>query len=104
MFTGQKAGDHLKEVKRLWMAAKHAAGVSVRLHDLRHSFTTVGRELGYSDAVIAKLVGHIIAGQTARYGDVPDEIVSQAADKIAATIANRLAGESAAVLAIKRRA
>ncbi|MEW5917464.1 MAG: tyrosine-type recombinase/integrase, partial [Gemmatimonadota bacterium] len=92
--------DHLKEVKRLWLAAKHAAGVKVRLHDLRHSFTTVGRELGYSDYVIARLVGHVIDSMTSRYGDVPDVIVKQAADNISLTIANRLAGKHARLLAL----
>ncbi|MGQ0643625.1 MAG: tyrosine-type recombinase/integrase [Gemmatimonadaceae bacterium] len=104
VFPGSKPGDHLKEAKRLWLAAKHAAGLKVRLHDLRHSFTTVGRELGYSDYVIARLVGHVVEGMTGRYGDVPDEIVKQAADAIASTIARRLAGENAKVLSLVDRA
>ncbi|MGQ0640955.1 MAG: hypothetical protein ACT4P6_09345 [Gemmatimonadaceae bacterium] len=103
MFPGHKAGEHLKEVKRLWLAAKHAAGVHVRLHDLRHSFTTVGRELGYCDYVIARLVGHVVEGMTGRDGDVPDESVKQAADRIAETIANRVAGRSAGVLILTPR-
>jgi len=103
VFVGAKAGEHLRETKRLWTAAKHAAGVELRLHDLRHSFTTVGREFDYSDYVIAKLVGHVIQGQTARYGDVPDEIVKQAADRIAETIANRLAGRTAGVFTLSPR-
>lgn len=103
VFPGAKPGDHLKEVKRLWLAAKHAAELRVRLHDLRHSFTTVGRELGYSDYVIARLVGHVIDSMTSRYGDVPDVIVKQAADNIAATISNRLAGKAAKVLAFLDR-
>lgn len=77
--------------------------MQLRLHDLRHSFTAVGREFDYSDYVIAKLVGHVIEGMTARYGDVPDEIVKQASDRIAETIANRLAGKSAGVLAFAPR-
>lgn len=104
MFPGRKPDDHLKEVKRLWLAAKHVASMKVRLHDLRHSFTTVGRELGYSDYLIARLVGHVVEGMTGRYGDVPDERVKQAADDISLTIANRLAGKTASVLPLARRA
>lgn len=104
IFPGAKPGDHLKEVKRLWLATKYAADIKVRLHDLRHSFTTVGRELGYSDYVIARLVGHVIEGMTGRYGDVPDEIVKQAADRIAETIGNRLAGNDARILSLTPRA
>lgn len=104
VFPGAKEGDHLKEVKRLWLAAKFATSVKVRLHDLRHSFATTGRELGFSDYVIAQLVGHTIDGMTGRYGDVPPETVKRAADAIATTIANRLAGKSAAVLLLAQRA
>lgn len=98
VFVGKESGQHLKEIKRVWTAARHASGVHVRLHDLRHSFTTVGRELGYSDYVIAKLVGHVLQGQTSRYGDAPDETVKAAADRVAMTIAIRLSGLRADVL------
>lgn len=98
VFVGALAGEHLRETKRLWTAAKHAAGLQLRLHDLRHSFTTVGRELDCSDYTIARLVGHVVEGMTGRYGDVPDETVRKAANAIAETIANRLAGRTADVL------
>lgn len=104
VFVGSKPGEHLRETKRLWTAARHAAGVQLRLHDLRHSFTTVGRELDCSDYTIARLVGHVVEGMTGRYGDVPPETVRRAANAIAETIANRLAGESAAVLTLAPRA
>jgi integrase len=96
VFPGYRTGEHWKETKRLWLAVKHAAGVEVRLHDLRHSFTTVGRELNYADSIIAGLVGHVLEGMTSRYGDVPEATLRDAADRISETIANRLRGTSPA--------
>lgn len=104
VFPGDRSGDHLKETKRLWIAAKHAAGLELRLHDLRHSFTTVGRELNYTDSIIAGLVGHVLEGMTSRYGDVPELTLRLAADNTSETIANRLAGERALSLARQQRA
>jgi integrase len=98
VFPGGKLGEHLKDGNRIWLAAKHEAGLQLRLHDLRHSFTTVARELGYSNEVIARLVGHTLEGMTARYGDVPDEIVQQAAHRVSDTIANRMSGRSTTTL------
>jgi integrase len=76
----------------------------VRLHDLRHSFTTVGRELNYTDSIIAGLVGHKLEGMTSRYGDVPEATLRLAADNISETISNRLAGKGADVLTFTLRA
>jgi integrase len=73
-----------------------------RLHDLRHSFTTVGREQGFSDYVIATLVGHAISGMTGRYGDVPDDTVKRAADNIAERIASRMAADPAPVASLSQ--
>jgi integrase len=98
VFPGARSGASLQDAKRLWLAAKDAADLSCRLHDLRHSFCTVGRELGYADYIIARLVGHTVQGMTARYGDVPDETVALAADNIAGNIARRLDGDHPTVL------
>jgi integrase len=94
VFVGAKAGQHLTDAKRIWDAAREASGVSIRLHDLRHSFTTVARELLYADYVISRLVGHVVGdSMTSRYGDVPEVTIVQAADRIAGVIAERLAGK-----------
>jgi integrase len=61
---------HRSNVRRPWAVVRHAAGLAggdesaeaaaARLHDLRHSFTTVARGLGYGDHVIAALIGHTV--------------------------------------------
>jgi integrase len=100
VFPGAKKGTHRVTVRGAWAwgAVRHAAGLEggdgiapARLHDLRHSFTTVARGLGYGDHVIAALIGHTVrGGMTSRYGDVPDALVREAADKVAGEIATML--------------
>jgi integrase len=102
VFPGLRAGTHLQDAKRVWLAVREAAGLQCRLHDLRHSFTTVGREQGFSDYVIATLVGHAISGMTGRYGDVPDDTVKRAADNIAERIASRMAADPAPVASLSQ--
>jgi integrase len=70
---------------------KHVqADLRLRLHDLRHSFATVARELGYGDHVIERLIGHTLSGMTSRYGEVRDTTVRLAANAVAQTIAGYL--------------
>lgn len=54
VFVGERAGSHVAEPKRVWQSVKEAAQLEksapLRLHDLRHSFTTVARdEMGLGD-------------------------------------------------------
>ena len=82
---------HRSNVRPPWARVRKAAGLAIRLHDLRHSFTTVARGLGYGDHVIAGLVGHAVrGGVTSRYGDVPDVLVQRAANEVAAAVAGML--------------
>lgn len=108
VFAGEGPGSHIAEPKRVWQSVKEAAGLEVsaplRLHDLRHSFTTVARdEMGLGDHVIARLVGHTLSGMTSRYGEVRDATVRNAANNIADTIARYLAGSETKVLPFQPR-
>jgi integrase len=103
VFVGERAGSHLAEPKHVWQAVKQAAALEttapLRLHDLRHSFTTVARdEAGLGDHVIARLVGHTLSGMTSRYGEVRDATVRNAANTIAQTISSYLSSTEAKVL------
>lgn len=109
VFAGEREGHHVGDLKRVWLAVKHAARLDdsapLRLHDLRHSFTTVARdELGFGDHVIARLVGHKLTGMTSRYGEVRDATVRNAANAIAEAIAGYLSPSPARVLAFPSQA
>ncbi len=67
----------------------------MRLHDLRHSFASVGAGAGLSLPIIGKLLGHTQAETTQRYAHLAANPVRQATD--------RISGEIGAVLSCKRR-
>jgi The GLUG motif len=64
------------------------------LHTLRHTFASVGADLGYSELTIAGLLGHRGSSVTARYAHVPDRALLTAADHIASQIDRALNGEA----------
>ena len=64
----------------------------VTAHVLRHSYATVANELGYTEFVIAGLLGHSVRTVTARYVHVDRSLVA-AADRVSAVIQARLLGE-----------
>lgn len=108
VFPGERPGAHLADPKRLWQSLKHAAHLEetqpLRLHDLRHSYTTAARdELGLGDHVIARLVGHKISGMTSRYGEVRDATLRNAANSISQTIDNYLGPQQSTVLPFTRK-
>jgi integrase len=93
VFPGQKPGTHLVEIKRVWEAVRHAAKLEgVRLHDLRHSFASVGASGGLSLPMIGALLGHREVSTTQRYAHLGDDPRKAAADRVAAEIAAAMHG------------
>ena len=67
----------------------------VRLHDLRHSFASVGLASGQGLPLIGKLLGHADVATTARYAHLADDPVRVAADRISGAVAGAMAGRGA---------
>jgi integrase len=61
-------------------------------HTLRHSFTSLAADLGYSEPTIAALVGHKGRTITSRYIHAADVVLLAAADRVASRTAE-LMGE-----------
>lgn len=85
-----------------------AAGLAdVRLHDLRHSFASVGAAGGLSLPIIGALLGHKHATTTARYAHIAADPLRAANDAIGARIAaamnRKTAAASAEVVALPSR-
>lgn len=64
-------------------------------HVLRHSFSSLAGDIGYSEATIAALVGHQGRSVTSRYVHVADAVLLAAADAVAHR-AQELMGDGAA--------
>ncbi|MCK0197740.1 site-specific integrase [Ancylobacter sp. 6x-1] len=79
------------DLKKPWAAISARAGLTgVRLHDLRHTFASVGAAAGMSLPVIGGLLGHADAATTQRYAHLHVDPVRAAADAIASRIAEAI--------------
>jgi integrase len=68
IIAGAKEGAPRADLKKPWAAVCKAAGLEdVRLHDLRHSFASVGAGASMGLPIIGKLLGHSQAATTHRY-------------------------------------
>lgn len=82
------------DLKKTWDTIRYRAGLDgVRLHDLRHSFASVGAGSGLGLPIIGKLLGHSQAATTARYAHLDADPVRRAADVIADRIAAAMGGK-----------
>ncbi len=83
------SGDkgHLIGLQKIWVKIRAAAGLdSLRLHDLRHHFLSIGASSGESLYILGKLAGHKRPETTQRYAHLADDPVKQSANRIASAI------------------
>ncbi len=83
VFPGRDPVKPLRELQRLWYAARAHAGLDdVRLHDLRHSVASFAGGQGYSLFLIGKLLGHKDQRSTERYAHLADDMRRTMADDV----------------------
>jgi integrase len=76
------------DLNRPWRAIVTRAGLTgVRLHDLRHSFASVGAGGSLGLPIIGKLLGHLHPATTMRYAHLADDPLRRASESIGNTIA-----------------
>jgi integrase len=93
--------------KKLWKRIAKLGGLppDVTPHVLRHSFASLAADLGYSEPVIAALVGHQGRSTTSRYVHSADAVLLAAADAIANRTGELMAeAKEAVVINIGKRA
>jgi len=105
VIVGGKTGAHLVNLEKPWRRIRKVAGLDdVRLHDLRHSFASVGAGAGMGLPMIGKLLGHSQPQTTARYAHLDRDPVTAANEDIGRRIAAAMAGKPAAkVVKLKAR-
>ena len=85
---GDREGRPLVGLTRIWYRIRKRAGLSdVRIHDLRHSFASVGAGSGLSLPILGAILGHSQPQTTNRYAHLAADPLLQAADRIASEIA-----------------
>ena len=88
VLPGEKPESHFVGLPRVWEKIRANAELdNVRLHDLRHSFASVGAAGGDSLLMIGKLLGHRDSSTTARYAHLADDPLRATADRISNKIA-----------------
>ena len=93
VFPGGVEGKPRADLKKPWAAIAKAAGLErVRIHDLRHSFASVGAGAHMGLPIIGKLLGHSQPATTARYAHLDADPMRRAVETIGATIGAALNG------------
>jgi integrase len=88
IIAGMKDGAPRADLKKPWAAVTKAANLEgLRIHDLRHSFASIGAGASLGLPIIGKLLGHSQAATTHRYAHLDADPMRRAAETIGATIA-----------------
>lgn len=91
LLPGKKVGTHVTDLQACWTRIRKTAGLEdVRIHDLRHSFASIGASTGDSMLIIGALLGHRSAKTTQRYTHLSDHPLKSAAERISDEIARHL--------------
>lgn len=104
VFPAEAGGDHFQGTEKVWRKLRDRAGLpGLRIHDLRHSFASLGLAGGDALPVIGKLLGHADIKTTSRYAHLADDPVKLAAASISSRIAAAMESAGGAdVLPMKR--
>lgn len=88
VIPGTRVESASAAIDNVWPNVRKASGLEgVRLHDLRHSFASVGAAGGLSLPIIGALLGHKHATTTARYAHLSADPLRAANDAVGAKIA-----------------
>ena len=83
VICGYREGAALVGLDKSWDRIRKVAGLAgVRVHDLRHSFASIGAAGGMGLPIVGKLLGHSQSATTARYAHLADDPVRRAAEAI----------------------
>jgi integrase len=83
VIRGDIEGKPRSDLKRPWAAVRRHAGLDgVRLHDLRHTFASIGAGASLGLPVVGRLLGHSQPQTTARYAHLDADPLRRAADII----------------------
>ncbi len=83
VIPGKVHGGHLVNLSKPWAVVRTEAKLGdFRLHDLRHTFASVGASLNYNLPILGNLLGHSSTTTTARYAPLVDDPARSANDAI----------------------
>jgi len=91
VLPGAKTAQHLVNIKDPWRRLRAAAGLEdLRLHDLRHTFASMGVAAVFSLPIIGKMLEHTQAVTTERYAHLAADPIRRAVEVVGGEIAAAL--------------
>jgi integrase len=94
VIAGKEPDKPRADLNRPWKRiTQHAKLDGLRLHDLRHSYASVGAASGMGLVALGKLLGHSSPSTTQRYAHLADDPLRRASEHIANVIAAALGNE-----------
>jgi integrase len=95
IIPGAKRGAHRADLKNPWASVCAHAGIEgVRIHDLRHSFASIGAGSGMGLPLLGRLLGHKQPATTQKYAHLDADPLRKAVNSIGATIHAAMRGGS----------
>ncbi len=83
VIAGAKPGTRLSSLNNAWLVIRARADLKdVRIHDLRHSFTSRALVLGESLPMIGRMLGHRKVQTTAHYAHLARDSVKASAARV----------------------
>jgi integrase len=102
IIPGIKSGRHLVGLGHMWNRVRMAAGIpDVRIHDLRHSYASVGAAAGLGLPIVGALLGHMDASTTQRYAHLSQDPLKAAAELIGSRIDKAMKAKPKKLHAVK---
>ena len=91
VFYGADVEIPRSDLKKPWAAVTELAGLEgLRIHDLRHSFASIGAGDGLGLPIVGKLLGHTQASTTQRYAHLDVDPLRKASNAIGSVLVNAL--------------
>jgi integrase len=85
---GEIPGQSRADLKRPWETIRWRSGLDdVRIHDLRHTFASIGAAGGMGLTIVGRLLGHKDVKTTNRYSHLADDPLRRAADSVGGVLA-----------------
>ncbi|MCH8683874.1 tyrosine-type recombinase/integrase [Pedomonas mirosovicensis] len=105
VLTAIRGEGAFRGMARAWRRVMDRAKLEgVTPHTLRHSLASVAADLGFTESVVAALLGHSAGSVTSRYVHHLDSVLIAAADKVARTIHSMMTKAEGKVVPLPRRA
>ncbi len=99
VFPNFDGEGHLRALDWTWYQIRKEAGLTdLRLHDLRHTFASVGASQGVGLSILGKALGQSQLATTQRYAHLYDDPVNNAVGSISEFIEGAMSGHTAKII------